>query len=242
MTFGQRGALPGQPTANLSHRPPRPVPKRPPQSISAVWIVGLATLLVVAAFVLVGLKIAAVSRIQEHLTTQPALQDAQVDLESVAPNVVVQTYEITGRDAGSIRASLNAAGPVDSHEHRSFDANTRWFIDWNWQGDGRGGCDLANATVTFHATVLLPELTGIETLSPDLAHRWRSYLAALKTHEAGHVRYAYEHVGDVRSALASSTCGGANAAAQAAVAVIAQHDVAYDLATHDGATQGAVFP
>jgi predicted secreted Zn-dependent protease len=195
--------------------------------------------MLVAVVIFIGPKIA--TRVQ----AQPApiaRHDALADLEASGSNVLIQTYRVSGRDVDSIRASMSAAGPVDGHDHQRVDALTRWFINWNWQDDGRGGCDLANATVTFHATVLLPELSGLGTLPPDLARRWRAYRAALETHEAGHVRYAYQHMGDVKRALASSTCAGADAAAHAAVAIIGRHDVAYDRETHHGATQGAVFP
>ena len=88
--------------------------------------------------------------------------------------------------------------------------------------------------------VTLPRLVG-ET-SPEALDRWRRFIAALRTHEAGHARYAYEHVGDVKAVLSGPSCANASAAGEAAIRRIAQHDVTYDLETRHGATQGAVFP
>ncbi|WP_174293281.1 DUF922 domain-containing protein, partial [Sphingomonas bacterium] len=71
---------------------------------------------------------------------------------------------------------------------------------------------------------------------------WRRYAAALDEHEAGHVRYAWQHRGDVLAAIRGATCATAEAAGQAALADIVAHDLAYDRETQHGLTQGAVFP
>jgi predicted secreted Zn-dependent protease len=170
------------------------------------------------------------------------------ELPAIAPNLAlipdtdVAYYDVSGTDAQSLRASLNAAGPRDGHDHLHVDALSTWRISWYWPTAADGSCDLSQADVRFAATVLLPRLVGGHALNPILGRQWQEYLAALTLHEAGHVRHAYEHSSDVASAIRSSTCQDANSAAKAVIRDLVQFDIAYDASTKHGATQGAVFP
>jgi predicted secreted Zn-dependent protease len=159
-----------------------------------------------------------------------------------APNVRIRYYAVTGADAAAIRRSMAAQGLRDLHDGRPVDALTRWRVHWRWPDDGAGGCDLARAVVGYEAEVLLPRHADENALAPALRQRWRAYVAALEAHEAGHVRYPYAHLSEVRDALRRSDCAGANAAAERAVARIGSHDAAYDAASRHGASEGAVFP
>jgi len=158
------------------------------------------------------------------------------------PNLTFRTYTVTGTDAPSVRRSLDAGRPTDPHGGAPVDAGTDWAIHWRWPARRHGGCDLSRARVTFRATVTLPRLAEGATLPPPLAEAWTRYMAALETHEAGHVRYAYEHRGDVLAAIRGATCRTAEKRAEAALAAITAHDLAYDRDTQHGLTQGALFP
>ena len=157
------------------------------------------------------------------------------------PNITFTFYDVGGRDIAAIRKAIDAARPVDPHDPtKSFDGATSWSMRWRWRGDGKGGCDLSTAEVTYAATVTLPRLTG--PVSGVVKTMWGRYLAALEMHEAGHARYAYDHRGDVLAALKTATCATASAAAKDALTRIADHDRAYDVETRHGKTQGATFP
>lgn len=158
------------------------------------------------------------------------------------PDVTFDYYEVSGQKARDIRKSINAQRPRDPNDNQAVDALNRWHMRWRWRSDGKGGCDLATAEVSFSATVRMPRHSGEANLPTSLRGKWRTYMTALETHEAGHVRYAYDHVGDVLAAIRGATCTTAGAAGRAAVAEIAKHDIAYDRKTRHGATQGAVFP
>lgn len=200
-------------------------------------IAGLAPFLVhglAAASILVALPVAA---------AQPAPGRSAGPQGPFAgiPNVEIRYYDVSGRTERAIRESINARRPRDPNDGRPVDAVARWTMQWRWPARG-AACDLARATVEFRATVLMPRLVDTGRVPAGLLARWRAYVAALETHEAGHVRYPFEHVGEVAAAIRSSRCANANDAARVAVAAIARHDVDYDRATRHGATQGATFP
>lgn len=157
------------------------------------------------------------------------------------PAVRIVTYPVRGRDLAAIRASLDAAGPVDPNDGSHVEAITHWRFAWQWPGTA-SDCDLSAATVRFAATVTLPRLVGIAALPPDVQASWRRYRAALEAHESNHARYAYRHRGEVLSAIRGATCSTAEAAGQAVLQQLIDHDLAYDRATQHGASEGAVFP
>jgi predicted secreted Zn-dependent protease len=179
------------------------------------------------------------------LLAAPALvaaQDAGPQVFDGIPNLTIEYYSVTGRSAGDIRKAIDAARPTDPNDGLSFDSLTRWRIEWRVRGDRAGHCDLANADLTFSANIKLPRLADETVVPKRVLARWQAYRAAVETHEAGHARYPYEHLGDVAAALRAATCATFNEAGQRAVAEIAKHDAVYDRETRHGATQGATFP
>jgi predicted secreted Zn-dependent protease len=180
-------------------------------------------------------------RLTRNWNDRPDAAAMTPDLNGI-PDTSIAYYDVSGTDAPSLRASLNALGPRDGHDHLHVDALSTWRISWFWPTAADGTCDLSQAEVRFAATVLLPRIAAGSALHPVLAREWQDYLAALKLHEAGHVRHAYEHSGDVAAAIRDSTCKDAGSAAQAVIKDLVRFDIAYDAATRHGATQGAVFP
>lgn len=170
----------------------------------------------------------------------PVSGEGQDDPFSGIPNVSFAFYEVGGRDEDAIRASLNAHRPVDPNDGAAVDGRTRWQVSWKLRSDSEG-CRAVEPP-TFSATVTLPKLADESTVPSAVRAHWERYLASLRTHEAGHARYVYEHLGAVQSALLAKTCGEANAAGQAALKVVSAHDATYDRETKHGLTQGAVFP
>jgi predicted secreted Zn-dependent protease len=158
------------------------------------------------------------------------------------PNVDIQYYDVSGRSPNEIRAAMNRVRPTDPNDGRRLDALTRWQLRFGWPRRGPDQCMLDRAQVTFSATVQMPRLVHAETLPRAVRARWQAYLAALETHEAGHVRHAYENLGIVVAAIRASDCAGASEAGRAAVRTLAAWDADYDRTTRHGFTQGATFP
>lgn len=156
------------------------------------------------------------------------------------PNVVFVRYDVRGRSPAAIRTSINAARPTDPNDAKRVDGLSRSFLEWSWReiGEGRGnkGRCLASADdVRFSATVTIPRLVD-PSVSPSVRAHFERYRQSLLDHEEGHVRYVWEHRGEVVAAINAAGCAGAGAAALTAFAGIAAHDVAYDKATDHGAS------
>jgi predicted secreted Zn-dependent protease len=158
------------------------------------------------------------------------------------PNVEIQYYDVTGRNPREIREAMNQARPTDPNDGLRLDALSRWRMGFGWPRRGPDQCVLDQARVNFTATVLMPRLVDAEVLPQSVRTRWQAYIAALETHEAGHVRHAWEAVPIVLAAIRASTCANAQEAGRAAVRAAAAFDPEYDRATRHGLSQGAHFP
>jgi predicted secreted Zn-dependent protease len=161
-----------------------------------------------------------------------------------APKVAHATmryYDVGGATTAQVRADMSARAPRSPDGCRC-DAFTRWRYRWSWPGYGSATCQLGKAVVTLHVDVVFPRWTHPKTASPGLAAAWARYARALARHEQGHVDYALARYAMVVRAIKRATCRSADAAAQAQLALIRKHDVAYDASTQHGATQGAHFP
>lgn len=164
------------------------------------------------------------------------------DVFADIPNLEVTYYDVAGNSAGAIRKAIDAARPRDPNDGTGVDAVARWQIGWRWPRAANGACDLAQAELRFSATILLPRLAEPHRVSKAVMARWDSYMAALKKHEATHIRTAWMNSGRVLDAIRASDCAGASDAGQAAIAALGQFDRQYDQATKHGRTEGAHFP
>lgn len=158
------------------------------------------------------------------------------------PDVEIQYYDVAGRSPREIREAMNRIRPTDAHDGQRVDALTRWTMRFGWPRRSPTDCVLDRAQVRFSAVVQMPRLANADAVSASLRARWQTYVAALETHEAGHVRHAYESVATVLAAIRGSDCAGAPQAGQAAVRAAGAWDGDYDRTTRHGATQGATFP
>jgi predicted secreted Zn-dependent protease len=158
------------------------------------------------------------------------------------PDVDIQYYDVTGRNAREIREAMNRVRPTDPNDGQRVDALSRWRMGWGWPGRGAAVCQLDRARVMFNAIVLLPRLANADALPAALRARWQAYMAAVEVHEAGHIRHAYEAMPAVLAAIRASDCANAQEAGRAAVRAAGAFDPEYDRATRHGLSQGAHFP
>jgi predicted secreted Zn-dependent protease len=152
------------------------------------------------------------------------------------PHATVQLYDVHGSTESEIRTQLSALGPG------GYDAYTKWYVRWNWPGQGTANCRLPEAEVSYDITVTFPRWTPTEQATPELVAKWNGYLYALALHENGHVSNVVEHYPAVVAAIKGSTCLAAEGAAQAVLQEMRQFDTQYDHDTDHGRTQGARFP
>lgn len=157
------------------------------------------------------------------------------------PNLSFSLYDVEGRDAASINAAMRENGPRDLNG--GFAAGrTSYHIGFNWAEARRGrSCTVKRVTVSFSANVLLPRLTDETELPPEMRDQWDKFMAVLRVHEAGHAHIAYDHVGDVRAAIAASPCGKERARGRAALDRIDRLQADYDRRTHGGEQQGNIL-
>jgi predicted secreted Zn-dependent protease len=181
------------------------------------------------------------------LTLEPGPESTVRVVESVQD----EQYVVTGDTAAAVRSSLNRSGPYSPVDDRSYDAITRWGMQWSFRyRDGADSCSLQSATVEVVVVTTLPRLSSSSHLDAGTMARWHDYLDALETHEAGHVAGLRRGVGALQAAMdespAMSTCEELglylNALGNAYQAALRDADVAYDTATEHGKSQGATFP
>lgn len=150
------------------------------------------------------------------------------------PNVRIEQYAVTGRSVAAIRRSIDAARPTDPNDGKRVDGLSRWNINWRWRRDAAGTCSTTLDDIGFEAVVTVPRLAD-----PDVPARVKAqfdrFLTTLLVHEDGHVRYAWEHRGEVVDAINAAGCDRIKEAGMAVVRRIGEHDVAYDKATRHGA-------
>ncbi|HSD82887.1 MAG TPA: DUF922 domain-containing protein [Anaerolineae bacterium] len=148
----------------------------------------------------------------------------------------VQPYDVGGSTELEMRAQLNAYGP------RGHDAYTQWSVRWDWPGRGTATCRLSEAEASYEITVTFPRWIPPADAPPELVAKWNGYLHALALHENGHIGNIVSRFPTVVTAIKSSTCLTAEAAAQAVLHQLRQLDSQYDLDTQHGEAQGVRFP
>ncbi len=170
----------------------------------------------------------------------------QVDLQER-----LEYYAIRGRSADAILKEMRALGPLGvlDPEHRYF-ASANYQISWKYfYVDGADGCAISQFDVGVDITYLYPRWEDRSEASSRLNAYWDHFLEKLEIHEKGHGEIAAATGAEVAKALGSlapaATCDALertiDAAAQAAMKSGNARQRDYDLYTHHGATQGAVF-
>jgi predicted secreted Zn-dependent protease len=158
------------------------------------------------------------------------------------PNVSFEYYDVVGNDPASIRRSINERRPIDSNDGSRVDALTTGSVDFGLSRQGNGRCKPGDVSARLRLRVLLPRLRDTSGLDPTVIERWNAFVAALKKHEAWHVRYAHDHMPDLEAAMRATDCAHARDAAAKALAAIGRAQLEYDRTTHHGADQGISFP
>ena len=161
-----------------------------------------------------------------------------------------RTYAVSGCNAEDIASSLRRTTTQSSagrYEVGVTNSTTRYSYKYEEAG---GQCRLKGASIMADITVTLPELPNQQGISSDIVARWQSFLAALRTHEQGHVDIILKSAGVIKSTFESQTQGMPCAQLETALKGSVQRETdkanaaneAYDSSTNHGVNQGVAFP
>ena len=162
--------------------------------------------------------------------------------------VQISHYDVQGMTPVQIRASINESRPTGKDGKR-WDAIAKWYVTWRYKtAQSPAGCSVQSFDVALETSVTLPRLTN-EPPTP-VKQKWQKYLAALTTHENGHLQFGNSAAKAIQEAgtkmPARRSCQELRQDIQAtAHRILDEHrrrEVEYDTQTEHGRTQGARFP
>lgn len=109
---------------------------------------------------------------------------------------VVKTYAISGTTGLALYQSIGAHGPRIRGGASSAIAKTDFDLKWgrDYKRDGKD-CVLAVVRPFLTITYTLPK--PAKNLAPDVAARWRVFIAGIRAHEAVHGQYITEMAQDI---------------------------------------------
>jgi len=137
------------------------------------------------------------------------------------PGVTVRYYDVTGSTIDAIRASVAAQRPKHPVTGAVNPSSATWSIGTSLKKATTGkACRIAGATATFKGEVVLPRLVNPETVPAPVLAQWKAYAASLEQQQAAVLLRPYRRLAEVERAALGSTCQGANAAVNKAIAEI----------------------
>lgn len=169
--------------------------------------------------------------------------DAQTGLHVFSTRA---SYPLTGSTLRELRGLIGVLGPTRGG--RSYGGFTDWRIDWWFDVEAeQAAARVAGVRVEVRTHTLLPRWRPPGSAPETLRAEWGRYLAALETHERGHVNLAVEAGRNMLARLERlAGFGGLDALQEAAkdtaASVLAsahEQERAYDIGSEHGALQGA---
>lgn len=158
------------------------------------------------------------------------------------PNVSFEYYPVQGTDEASISASLDQNAPRRPDGSKAM-ASTRYetAIQPYCMGSSKATATVKSTKVDLAAVVRLPKLADESQVPARLLAPWQRFVAALRLHEAGHVRIEYRRVRETGTTIVGSKCSDVPAKYAEGHARSATLQQAYDRETNSGLTQGAIL-
>jgi predicted secreted Zn-dependent protease len=137
------------------------------------------------------------------------------------PGVTVTYYDVTGNTIDALNAAIAAQRPKDAATGAPIPSSAKWSIGVNVKKATTGTvCKLTDATPRFTGEVVMPRLVNAETVPVPVRNQWAAYVASMEQRHAETLRRPYQRLGEVRTAVMASSCEGASAAANRAIAEI----------------------
>jgi predicted secreted Zn-dependent protease len=184
---------------------------------------------------------------------RPAMQvERAYPLNNVeVADTIFRYYDIRGSNAGELRAAMSASGPLDRMgSGRHWSGQAHWSVKyWIHDSEAGGNCSISRAQVHIDSEVDLPRWADRDTAAPELREQWDRYIAALRTHELGHldngIRFGNALAQHLAAIPAQSECSPLLGLAQREFDTVLpdynRMDVEYDRVTSHGELQGAVL-
>ncbi|MEM6325751.1 MAG: DUF922 domain-containing protein [Bacteroidota bacterium] len=160
----------------------------------------------------------------------------------------VNTYEVTGRTAAEVLASLQARGPR-SGERIFFGLTETEMAFRYWKTPADGECRLERIRIDLRVVVTIPEWRAPGEAPYRLKRDWSRFETALRRHEDQHreiaevgAREVYRALHALRTPSCTTIDATAREVANRLREANEQRQAAFDRRTGHGRTQGAVWP
>lgn len=141
------------------------------------------------------------------------------------PGLSIQYYNVSGRTIKDMRASIEAQRPRDA-TGQVVPSSVKWSIGTNVKREMRGtACRISGATVTMTSEVVLPRLVTVKGVKARELAQWQAYTASIEAQQAARLNAVRSRLPEVERAILASTCEGAGAAADRAIAEISKPPV-----------------
>lgn len=160
----------------------------------------------------------------------------------VHENLQYKPYAVTGATEAEVRANIR-----DKQPSKGFDGYTRWHVNWRYaHASTASGCAVSDIHVRLDIAIIMPKL---ESGKAALRESFETYIKALTEHELGHAetgRMVARNIDARLASLTAPTCEALDRTARELAHAITREgnaqDIAYDVRTGHGETQGARWP
>ena len=197
--------------------------------------------LAVAAITAIAAIGAAAAFPSEHSETPTADKHSR----GVVDTTEVTYYDVHGRTPGDVARSMQEVGPEANgsfgHPRASY-AST-----WHARNVGSGRCDLTSVQVTMVSQMVLPRWTPPVDTVPGVAAEWQRFTVALQRHDVEHRNISGRGARQILDGLlalktfCSEVPRDVKRLTDSIIVQTQDRQAAYDVKTHQGGTQGAVF-
>lgn len=198
-----------------------------------------------SAIATVALAISACAALSERGSSTSPLEAAPgVAWGTIA--VDVRFYELRESSESTLRKEIRSARAARGMREYG---DTQWRIRTNYDfATSDGDCEPTRVDASLELLVTLPRLRDPDSLSPELRSKWRSFLRALREHQAKHKQIAMECAERVSAELAAAAavrCELFDETMQSITEEVTStchaRSADYDLRTRHGASEGATF-
>ena len=171
----------------------------------------------------------------------------------VVPPAVSETYEyydVRGNGEKELRCQMNQNG-CRWEDGKKYDSVTSWHVKWDYDYDREPhACSAVSFRTTLEVIYRYPKWAQHDGVPKPLVDKWDGYMKHLVTHEKGHRDIAVEATADLSRTVAAlppaPSCADLDREVRALCRLrmnkLNADEKEYDVATHHGATQGALFP
>lgn len=157
-------------------------------------------------------------------------------------------YDISGNSLNQLREQINQKG-TKWNDGKIYSALTNWDIHYKYSvTNNKGRYSVRSADTTVEICYYLPRLDA-NSCTPELASRWKDYLAHLQRHEYGHKALAVQTASQVNEMFATLPSFGSEEELAAEITKrteekfrhLKEIQIDYDRDTRHGETQGAML-